>query len=367
MDTLTREDALICSKLFSDYFNDFNGIGEYMRSQKLSSLKDRQVALPGYGLEEYLFDDFTMHPDDMDIETVYISNDQWDSYLKIISSHTNMTSIPGRSWRLAVREKNSGKWIGFIRLGSPMINCKPRNIMLGSPMKVEEGHFNKSAIMGFVIVPAQPFGFNYLGGKLLAGICCSHFVREELNKKYNMNTCLFETTSLYGSSKQVSQYDGMKPYIRYKGLTDSNFIPSIQGDTFIKLKEFVESKIGELIPKSASSRKLKLSSKIISVVKASLEGEELKHFKEIISKAEALTEQKRYYISNYGIKNFVDVVNGTTDILVKDENYEKFELDSIISWWKKKAANRYETLKSEGRLRTEQEVWSINNNIDIIR
>ena len=27
--------------------------------------------------------------------------------------------------------------------------------------------FNKTTIMGFVIVPTQPFGFNYLGGKLL--------------------------------------------------------------------------------------------------------------------------------------------------------------------------------------------------------
>ena len=45
--------------------------------------------------------------------------------------------------------------------------------------------------MGFVIVPTQPFGFNYLGGKLLAALCCSHEVREKLNKKYDMNlVCL---------------------------------------------------------------------------------------------------------------------------------------------------------------------------------
>ena len=37
--------------------------------------------------------------------------------------------------------------------------------------------------MGFVIVPTQPFGFNYLGGKLLSALCCSHEVREKLNKK----------------------------------------------------------------------------------------------------------------------------------------------------------------------------------------
>ena len=35
---------------------------------------------------------------------------------------------------------------------------------------------------------------------------------------------MFETTSLYGNSKSASQYDGMKPMLRYKGLTDSDFI-----------------------------------------------------------------------------------------------------------------------------------------------
>ena len=107
----------------------------------------------------------------------------------------------------------------------PVINMKPRNVLLGNVPELVT--FNKTSIMGFVIVPAQPFGYNYLGGKLLAAICCSHWVREKLNDKYGMNLSLFETTSLYGNSKSSSQYDGMKPYLRYKGLTDSDFIPLI--------------------------------------------------------------------------------------------------------------------------------------------
>ena len=87
---------------------------------------------------------------------------------------------------------------GMIRLGSPTINSKPRNDWLGNPLdslnpKIME-RFNNSAIMGFNIVATQPFGFNYLGGKLLAAICCSHFTRDALNKKYDSNFCMFETT-----------------------------------------------------------------------------------------------------------------------------------------------------------------------------
>ena len=102
---------------------------------------------------------------------------------------------------------------------------KPRNVLLGNVPELVT--FNKTSIMGFVIVPSQPFGYNYLGGKLLAAICCSHKIREILNDKYGMNLCLFETTSLYGNSKLSSQYDGMKPYLRYKGLTDRDWETNI--------------------------------------------------------------------------------------------------------------------------------------------
>ena len=183
-----------------------------------------------------------------------------------------------------------------------------------------------------------------------------------------MNLCLFETTSLYGSSKTVSQYDGMKPYIRFKGLTESDFLPMMHGKPFEDLKTFMEEKVGKLVDDKVSSRKLKISQRIIALTKQALKGStELEHFLKIIEKAKCLTEKKRYYISDYGFKNYIDYANNKTDELIKGENYEKFELENIIEWWRKKAVNRYETLNSEGRLRTELEVWTSGKHIDIIR
>jgi hypothetical protein len=198
----------------------------------------------------------------------------------------------------------------------------------------------------------------------------SKISNELFNKKYKMNLCLFETTSLYGSSKSVSQYDGMKPYIRFKGLTDSNFVPMLDGDAYKKLKDYIEEKTGEeLVDPDGSSKKLKATLKAIGLVKSSLRGTpELERFNQVIEKAKGLTERKRYYISNYGFKNYIDVVNGKTDILIPDdENYDKFYMKNIIDWWKKKASSRYDTLKSEGRLRSEIEVWTSGKPIDIIR
>ena len=367
---LTKEDAIYISGIFENYFGNFHSIDEYMRDQKLGTLSDisSNCLFPP---EDELFSDFTMHPNDMTFSVMEIPTKQWDTLLSITSSHVNNCS-PGRNIRLAVKEMNTDKYVGFIRLGSPVINCKPRNDMLGqvfSQQKDTATRFNNSTIMGFAIVPAQPFGYNYLGGKLLAGICCSHKIREICNKKYDMNLCLFETTSLYGNSKSVSQYDGMKPFVRYKGLTTSDFLPMMHGKPYDDLVYFVENRLGgDIVEPGISSRKLSITQKIIAMTKVALKNtSEGEHFEQILQNAKNLIEKKRYYISDYGFSNTLDYVNNKTDNLIKGENYDKFELDNIVDWWKKKASNRFENLKADGRLRDELEVWTSGKHIDIIR
>jgi hypothetical protein len=308
-----------------------------------------------------------MSPQVMDLQVVELDNHTWDTCINMISSQSNMTSIPGKTLKLAVKEMNTGKFVGFMRFGSPVINCKPRNDMLGNVPDLKV--FNKTAIMGFVIVPCQPFGFNYLGGKLLAGLCCSHQVREMLNKKYDMNLVLFETTSLYGKTKGASMYDGMKPFLRYNGNTMSDFIPMLHGKPYLNLVKYVEDIIGkgELVFEDASSRKLKMTTGIIGLVKKALDGDDLKKFTKTIADAKNLTEQKRYYVSNYGIENYIDIVNGKTDKIVKAPNYDRYHDNDIIEWWRKLATKRFYKLQDEKRIRNELEIWTKDAEIDIIR
>ena len=364
MKTITKDEALPCAEVFNEYFGQFSRIDEYMRTQKIASIDNIPQALPGMGLETEMFDDFTMSPEVMDLQVVELDNHTWDTCINMISSHTNMVSIPGKTLRLAVKEMNTGKYVGFMRFASPVINCKPRNDLLGNIPDLPT--FNKTVIMGFVIVPTQPFGFNYLGGKLLAALCCSHEVREMLNKKYDMNLCMFETTSLYGNSKSASQYDGMKPMLRYKGLTVSDFVPMLHGEAYHDLVKYVEDRVGKLIKDDASSRKLKITNAIIGIIKRSIKGKDLENFNATIKNAKNLTEQKRYYVSNYGIENYIDIVNGKTDKIVKAPNYDRYYDNELIEWWRKLATKRWTKLNEEDRLRTELEVWSKDSNIDII-
>ena len=372
---LSPADAKYAADKFIDYFSNTGRIDEYLRTVKLDRIATQPMALPGFGPEDDLFTDFDMHPDDMDIK-IYnagdkggFSNEYFNERLEVTTSHAIESSIPGKSLKWIVKEGNTDKTIGFVRFGSPTINSKPRNDWLGDVPEL--GRFNRHAIMGFIIVPTQPFGFNYLGGKLLAMLCCSHDAREQLNKKYNADICLFETTSLYGSTKSSSQYDGLKPYMRYKGLTESDFTPLLHDRIFHDLNKWFIARNNDklLVKEDASSRKLKTQSKMISIIKKSLTSDsKLTDFVTAIKDAKNLTEQKRFYMSTYGFKNSREVILGQQETLEKAENYDRFSVDSIVDWWRRKASRRFENLREEGRLRTKLETWNTNpDEIDIIR
>ena len=87
-------------------------------------------------------------------------------------------------------------------------------------------------------------------------------------------------------------------------------------ETFKDLQNYVESRVGHIVKEDAS-RKLKLTNAIIGLIKKTLTGDELDKFKTTIINAKLLTERKRYYVSNYGVENFIDIVNGKTDKIIK--------------------------------------------------
>ena len=118
----------------------------------------------------------------------------------------------------------------------------------------------------------------------------------------------------------------------------------------------------------ASSKKMKRQTKMISIIKNSLQDpDKLSQFNDVISTAFNLTQKKRFYMTDYGYSNVREVILGEQDTLLPGPNYDKFYLDNIIAWWKKKATRRYEKLKAEGRFRTKVELWTETDDIQIIR
>jgi len=113
---------------------------------------------------------------------------------------------------------------------------------------------------------------------------------------------------------------------------------------------------------------MKRQTKMISLIKNSLDNQsKLDKFNSVIDMAFGLTQKKRFYISDYGYSNVREVIRGEEDKLIRGQNWDKFYLENIISWWKKKASKRYEKLKKENRFRDKVELWTDDDTIQIIR
>ena len=372
---VSETDARWAADEFVKYFSQMGNIEDYLRFVKKEVIKTTNTIAPLH--DEFFNED--MHPEDMEFDIKFVGDrfqqsmpqEHYNTLLKAVSSHNNESNIPGRELRWMVFEKNTKKVLGFIRFGSPTINSKPRNEWLGKAPNLSI--FNRHAAMGFVIVPSQPFGYNYLGGKLLALLCCSHFARETLNQVFEKDIALFETTSLYGSTTDASQYDGLKPFMRYKGLTESKFLPLLHDEAFHKLHDrfTLLNNNTPLTDSKASSKKMKRQTKMISITRNSLKeyglDNELDQFNSVIQTALSLTQKKRTYFCEYGYSNVREVILGEQEELLRGPNWDKFYLENIISWWKRKATKRYEKLKAEDRFRTKIELWTDDDDIQIIR
>ena len=158
-------------------------------------------------------------PDDylnLQPEMLYTSKQEdlpelWNCIRTFSSTMKNNANI-GRNLNFVVRDKVTKKYLGVICISSDFLDLTPRDSHIGWPreLKTQGGMINHTAI-GSTIVPLQPLGFNYVGGKLLALLCLADPVQELWKKLYGDVLVSVTTTSLYGRTKAdgLSQYDNL--------------------------------------------------------------------------------------------------------------------------------------------------------------
>jgi hypothetical protein len=119
----------------------------------------------------------------------------------------------GRNLNYIVQDNRTLKYLGVICISSDFLDLTPRDKAIGweREKKTQGGMINHTAI-GSTIVPLQPLGYNYMGGKLLALLCLSDKVQKFWKEKYGDVLVGVTTTSLYGNTKSngLSQYDGLE-------------------------------------------------------------------------------------------------------------------------------------------------------------
>ena len=354
MAKLSPEQAIWAADQFISYYGRFERIDDYFRMIKADRISQKAPTL--FGPEEDMFCDFDVHPQDMKFSvhvvdtspkaTTKYNQTLYSETLNITASNAIEEAIPGRTHKWIVTEDTTDKVIGCVRFGSPTINSKPRNNYFGEVLPLSQ--INREFVMGFNIVPVQPFGFNYLGGKLLCLLAASDLLKNQFDAKYGTDLKYFETTSLYGTTKGVSMYDGLKPFIRHIGDTESKFLPLFHDAYFNEMFWWFNDNAngGErLISADKSSKKLKIQTKMISIIKNSLQdADKLAEFKASLEHAKGLTERKRTFLGKFD-----------------------YTAERAVEWWRKKATKRYEKLKEQGRLRRDLELWNGEQDIDIIR
>ena len=183
-------------------------------------------------------------PDDylkLEPELVLTSN-QWltDHYTVIRTfchSQRNNNNI-GRNLFYLIRDKVTEKYLGVIALSSDFIDLTPRDNFVGWTREQRNSGMLLHTTIGSSILPTQPLGYNYVGGKLLALLCLSDDVQTEWKRRYGQVLAGVTTTSLYGS---FSQYNNLK-YWNKRGHTTGTVVLEPSRETLYKVKKWLHKR-----------------------------------------------------------------------------------------------------------------------------
>ena len=136
----------------------------------------------------------------------------WNAVRTFSSTMKNNSNI-GRNLFYTVKDGVTGKYLGVICISSDFLDLTPRDTAIGwsRDVKTQQSMINHTAI-GSTIVPLQPLGYSYMGGKLLALLCLADTVQKDWKERYGDTLVGVTTTSLYGKTKAngLSQYDGLE-------------------------------------------------------------------------------------------------------------------------------------------------------------
>ncbi len=150
--------------------------------------------------------------ENLDPEVVFVTESHerygdWNN-LRLFCHTMEYNQNPGRFIRFLVRDKLTKKYLGAVSVASDVISITDRDKYIGwtTENRLDDKKLVYSAI-GSCIMATQPFGYNFLGGKLVACLVTSGVVRDTWKQLYGQTLTGMTTTSLYGS---YSMYNSLK-------------------------------------------------------------------------------------------------------------------------------------------------------------
>lgn len=260
---------------------------------------------------------------------------------------------PGRFLKFLVRDKVTGQYLGATSVSSDVICITARDNYIGwnEKDKLQDGRLNNSAI-GSCIMSTQPFGYNFVGSKLVASLVVSSVVRNKWEELYNNKLVGMTTTSLYGTQ---SFYNSVT-YWKKCGASAGKI--SIKPDD--KYYEFFHRFVKKEYPKEYKKKMTQKEgvSGPVTGAKQRVIDMIFRHLK--LKQSDYVHGYMRgvYYSTFY--EESLDFLKGKWNPHVKLNLKEKFSDDQkMIDWWKPKAINRYCKLFDDGRLLPEVTYYNI--------
>ena len=287
-----------------------------------------------------------------------VSNDQ-DEYdwlqIRTFCHSAEYEQTPGRYIKILVLDED--RILGFCAIASDIPSMKPRDEYIGWSKEIRmaregNGTLNNSAV-GTTIAPTQPFGYNFLGGKLVATLLSTQSIRDVWKKRYDDVLAGITTTSLYEQAKKNcgSQYDGMEWCWKKCGVSAGkvpikpdewiykewhDHIKETQPEAYAKMMTQKEGVNGPV-----TSAKMRVLNMIFDT--AGIKASNYNHG----------FERGVYYSSFFeNTKEFLCGKIKEKDLRLKPRLVG--DVQSILDWWKPKAIERYKKLKADGRINSEK-------------
>jgi len=274
-------------------------------------------------------------------------NEMWTLVRRLI--HTmEFTANPGRNVKFYVKDKVTGKILGIICLGSDVTSLGARDNFIGwtKDNKFKDGKLKHTSI-GTTICCAQPLGFNFLGGKLVASLVTSSVVRDAWKKLYGETLVGLSTTSLYGIHSMYNSIPLWKTLGSSKGKIalkpdDSTYdvwhqwLKENEKDEYLRQTTQKEGVAGP--PTGVKQKVINMIFRAVGVKPSNYQH----GFKRGIFYADMYENGKEFLRGEIEEK----------DLKMKQKYID--DSDYIMKWWKPRAIRRYTKLFDEGRLKPEK-------------
>lgn len=268
---------------------------------------------------------------------------KWVDIRRMISTMSYSKGV-GRNIKFFVIDEVTSKILGVVELSSDFGSLAVRDNHIGwtRANRYSEGKLKHTAV-GSTIVAVQPFGYNFLGGKLMSMLLTSQVVRNEWEERYGERLVGITTTSLYGNEGRKTQYDDIKQWTRLGETTGKTFIKPNQNiyDTW---KEWL--KINFPIEYERANKSSGPKQKIIQLIFKKL-GLKLKDFYH--------GYRRGVYFSKFYEDSFEFLSGNTNDL-----GGELFDssVEVLVNSWKKRAIRHFKTLYNRGRVNIHSTFYS---------